>query len=288
MADIVVGVDGSPNSVEALRWAHAEAGVRGGHLVALFAWGFVPPGHPGDGHAFDVGYGSGQADAALAAAIVEALGPDAAGPVERRVVCGPAAGELLAAGVGAELVVVGARGVGGVRGLLLGSVSRRLLHQTRGPLAIVRSPTTGPSGAGRPGRIVVGFDGSDSAGRALGWAADEARRRHAHLDVLRAYRVLYPAAAPLAGYPAEVDAVADEARTELDLALAGLDQSGLPTLVTGHLVSGAAAPAILDAAGDADLVVLGTHGRGAVAGALVGSVTHHVAHHARVPMVVVP
>jgi hypothetical protein len=50
MAEIIVGVDGSPNSLAALRWAHREAALRGDDVVALFAWGFVPPGHAPGGH----------------------------------------------------------------------------------------------------------------------------------------------------------------------------------------------------------------------------------------------
>ncbi len=289
MADIIVGVDGSPNSEAALRWAHAEARWRGDHLVALFAWGFVQPGHPGDGHTFDTGYDASQADTELAAAVEDALGTEAAGTVERRVPYDVAARALVSAAEGADLLVVGARGTGGLHSLLLGSVSQQLLHRTMGPLAIIRPPAV-PAlrPATYPGRIVVGFDDSPSAWRALHWAADEARLRGDEIDVVRAWQALYPAMAPVAGYPVEMDALEASARAGLDRALADLEAAHLPGPVGARAVPGPAAPAILDAAHGADLVVLGTRGHGAVAGALLGSVTHHVARHAQVPVVVVP
>jgi hypothetical protein len=85
MTDIVVGVDGSPNSVAALRWAHAKTRRRGDHLVALFPWGFVQPGHAGADHTFDPSYDASRATTVLAAAVEDALGPEAAGIIELRI-----------------------------------------------------------------------------------------------------------------------------------------------------------------------------------------------------------
>ena len=58
--------------------------------MALFAWGFVPPGHAGDGHTFDPGYGADEAAAALAAAVEAAWAPGRSAGIERRVECGVA------------------------------------------------------------------------------------------------------------------------------------------------------------------------------------------------------
>jgi nucleotide-binding universal stress UspA family protein len=288
MTDIVVGVDGSPNSAAALRWAHAEARRRGDHVVALFAWGFVQPGHAGDDHTFDPSYDACRAATVLAATVEDALGPEAAGVVERRVRHELAPWALLEAAADAELLVVGARGAGGLHRLLLGSVSQQLLHRTNGPLAIIRPAGPGDVTATPRGRIVVGVDDSASARRALHWAADEARLRGVPLDVVRAWQVLYPVAAPVAGYPVDVDAMEATARAGLDRTLAALGADGLPEPVAGRLVQGPAGPAILDAARGADLIVLGTRGHGAVTGALLGSVTHQVARHAPGPVVVIP
>ena len=107
--EILVGLDGSANGAAALRWALAEAGVRGATVTALHAWGHAPPGHAGGGHTFDSAYGAGDADAALTAAIAAAAGPEAVAAVARRTVCAPPAKALLSAATGADLLVVEAR-----------------------------------------------------------------------------------------------------------------------------------------------------------------------------------
>jgi nucleotide-binding universal stress UspA family protein len=282
MAEIVVGVDGSPNSHAALGWAQREAALRHAHLVALFAWGFVPPGHAGDGHTFDTGYGEEEAGKLLAAAVESTLGGDA--DVEQRTVCNLPGRALLATSASADLLVVGARGIGGFRGLLLGSVSGHCLHHTTVPLAIVR-PGRNDEGDGDDGRVVVGADAAPSGQRALDWAVAEAARRDAVLDVVRAWDLAYPALAPVAGYPLEGTAVEESARHLLDKMLA---DRGLIGKATTRTVRGAASAALLDASAGADLIVLGTRGHSGFAGLLLGSVTHHVAHHASCSVVVVP
>jgi nucleotide-binding universal stress UspA family protein len=280
---IVVGVDGSPNSAAALRWAYADAQRRGGQVLALYAWGFIPPGHAGGDHTFDAGYTTARATAELAAFVDQALGSEAARYVEQRASYAYAPTALLAAADYAELLVVGACGTSGLRGLRLGSVSRHLLHHTRRPMAVIP-----PIERCTVSRIVAAFDGSESSRRALLWAAEEARRRDARLDVVHAWHVPYPVAAPVAGYPVVADALESTARSDIDEALATSDLGDLPVPATPVVVQGPAGPAILDAAEGADLIVLGTRGLGTVASAVLGSVTHHVVHHATRPVVVVP
>src|SRR5262245_2375307 len=103
---IVVGVDGSPNSAAALRWAHAEAQRRGGRVLALYAWGFTRPGHAGGDHTFDPGYTTAQAGAELAAFVEQALGTDAAAGIHQRASYAYPPTALLSAADIAELVVV--------------------------------------------------------------------------------------------------------------------------------------------------------------------------------------
>ena len=110
---IVVGVDGSPNSAAALRWAYADAQRRGGQVLALYAWGFIPPGHAGGDHTFDAGYTTARATAELAAFVDQALGSEAARDVEQRASYAYAPTALLAAADYAELLVVGAAGPAG-------------------------------------------------------------------------------------------------------------------------------------------------------------------------------
>jgi nucleotide-binding universal stress UspA family protein len=276
MTRVIVGIDGSPNSAAALRWAHTEASLRGDRLLAIYAWGFVRPGHPGDGHSLAARSTKSRAEAELGAALETALGAEAARAVERRVTYDDARLALLAASFNAELLVVGARGASGFAGLRVGSVSMELLHHTRRPLAIVRSPERATDTGAGAGHIVVGFDGSESAGRAVRWAADEARLRGAQLDVVRARRnplVTVPSAGP-AG--------------EVDTALGDLRLEHPALSIAPHVVHGSAGRALLDTAAGADLLVVGASARRARPAGLLGSVTLHVVQHAGVPVVVVP
>ena len=295
MGDIVVGVDGSANGAAALRWAVAEAALRKDRVVALFAWGYIPPGHAGDGRTFDPEYGRVDADEALVAAVEAAVGPERAGGIERQVIGDVPTKALLAASAGAELLVVGARGVGGFQRLLLGSVSEGCLHHATRPLAIIRSASPPePAAAGEerqtsgPARIVVGVDGSDSARRAMRWALEEARLRRVAVDVVHAWHVPYTVHSPFAGIPMAIEVVEKSARVVLDRVVDGEDLRRQPAPVERILVCGGAASAVLDAAPGADLVVLGSRGLGGFKGLLLGSVTHHVAHHVLCPLVVIP
>jgi nucleotide-binding universal stress UspA family protein len=264
-------------------------------VTALFAWGYIPPGHAGDGRTFDADYGAADADAALTAAIREAVGEATAATIERRLVADLAPKSLLAVGQGADLVVVGARGVGGFRGLLLGSVSEQCLHHANVPLAIVRAAPSPRGGveATEPaspagGRIVVGVDGSDAARRALRWALEEARLRWARLDVVHAWQAPYVVPSPFMRVPIDPGAVEKHAQAVLDRVVDAEDIRRQPVPVEPILVQEGAARAVLDTAQGADLVVLGTRGLGGFRGLLLGSVSHHVAHHVRCPLVVVP
>jgi nucleotide-binding universal stress UspA family protein len=142
MGKVVVGVDGSPGSIAALRFAVEEARLRGADLAAVSAWtlslagdvpgGFVP---------------SLREDFAKEAAEVldDGLGQlDTTGiTIERVVEEGTAARTLVEAAKGADMLVVGSRGRGGFAGLLLGSVSQQCAHHATCPVAIVRSPDEG-------------------------------------------------------------------------------------------------------------------------------------------------
>ena len=138
------------------------------------------------------------------------------------------------------------------------------------------------------GRVVVGVDGSDHAARALRWAIDEALRRGAPLEVVHAWH--YPYIGVEVGFtatPSVLEAAEKVARQILDDAAAVASDAGVDG-VERSLVSGPAAGALLDAAKGADVLVVGSRGRGGFAGLLLGSVSQQVAHHAPCPVVIVP
>ena len=136
-------------------------------------------------------------------------------------------------------------------------------------------------------RIVVGVDGSEASRRALEWAAVDARRRGAALEVVHAWHLPNAGGYPyLAGY-VDLELFAQDSRTVLDRAMAGVDLGGIPR-VEPILIQDGAARALLDTAKGADLLVVGSRGRGGFTGLLLGSVSHHVATHASCPVVIIP
>jgi nucleotide-binding universal stress UspA family protein len=134
---IAVGVDGSDHAAKALRWAYGEARRRETELTAILAWGLLDQHHTEAEAAFDPAYSADDARAALQAALRSALGRDAP-DVKASIVNDLPARALIDAGASAELLVVGARGLGGFRDLLLGSVSHRCLTHSPCPTVVVR------------------------------------------------------------------------------------------------------------------------------------------------------
>ncbi len=144
---IVVGVDGSETSRHALRWAAGEAAVHDAELHVVYAWDVTPPG-VGIGTATGTLAGAPDtqreaAEQVVAQVIEEELGAQAPANLQTSVSQGGATTVLLEAAQGADLLVVGSRGLGGFAGLLLGSVSMKLAHHAGCPVVIVR-PAAAP------------------------------------------------------------------------------------------------------------------------------------------------
>jgi nucleotide-binding universal stress UspA family protein len=283
MDEIVVGVDGSDSAGEAVRWAVAAGERRGWSVTALLAWSLVDQHHPDESDRIEAGYGEAQAAAALDVYVDRALGEAAATVADRRVVCDLPAQALVDASSSARLVVVGARGLGRFRGALLGSVSQRVAQHTHCPAAIVRGDL--PRGSAS-GRIVVGVDGSEASQLALDWAVEEARVSGARLEVIHAWQ------APVGSEPylASVDRAELESheRQVLDASVDRVDEGGLAASIERVFTFDDPGAALLRAAEGADLLVVGSRGRGGFAGLLLGSVSQKAIHHARCPVVVIP
>jgi len=146
MNKIVVGVDGSRCSQDALRWAVEEAARRGDKVVAVHAWDSPPVSTYHEAmRVIEIEEPLREAAAeVLEAAVAEvAPGPQSV-PIERVVVKGPAAAALLALAQDAQLLVVGSRGLGGFKGLLLGSVSQQCAQHAPCPIVVVRTAATRP------------------------------------------------------------------------------------------------------------------------------------------------
>jgi nucleotide-binding universal stress UspA family protein len=148
-------------------------------------------------------------------------------------------------------------------------------------------PTSPPTG----GRIVVGIDGSTESNRALRWAVSEARLRGTTLSVVHVWGIPYVAlgrdAQPLHD-PTVIDAVRREAQELVSRVLFELGDEAAGLQIEEAVVEGAPAPSLLQAAGDADLLVLGSRGHGGAGGVRPGSTSQQCAQQAVCPVVIVP
>jgi nucleotide-binding universal stress UspA family protein len=137
--------------------------------------------------------------------------------------------------------------------------------------------------------IIVGVDGSTCSRRALEWAIKEAALRHAPLTVLTVHQAL---ASHWGGpHPADQDLAkraGEAAQDETDIVLGKFGEEERPPSVTVWAVAGVPAEQLLDAAADADMIIVGARGAGGFKRLLMGAVSTQVTHHAHCPVVVIP
>ena len=296
-ATVVVGVDGSPPSLAALDWAAGEAVARGSELVVLHAAGVpaiaAPPGFAiGRTLRRELAEWSGQ----LLQAAVDHTTPLHPGLEVRTEVSElDPAQALIAASDEAAMVVVGSRGLGGPSSAFLGSVSLRVSAHALCSVAVVPGSEEAEPGRKRHGhggrnRVVVGLDGSSGAEAALHFALEEAARTGADLVAVHAWEV------PGSIHLTPLDAAAYTAVRESQMLVADKHVRALvqearrehtiDVRTDIEVVQDQAAHALLARGEDADLIVVGSRGRGGFAGLLLGSVSQAVLHHAVVPVVV--
>jgi nucleotide-binding universal stress UspA family protein len=293
---VVVGVDGSPGARAALAQALVYAARRGAALVVLAAspvtlmWAGGAPLDIPDTEAV-------RADTERRAGelLDEVRGeePMAAIPgvaaVDARVIAaeGRPVPVLLEAARGADLLVVGSRGRGAMRSALLGSVALHCLTHAPCPVVVVHP---GAATSQSP-RVVIGVDGSAGSHAALVAGIDDAVRSGAEVEVLVSY--------VLADYWTDMTSImvptVEQVRADLrhrteELVEAVVAERGAASAlltVRVHLIEGAAGEALVERAGGAELLVVGSHGRGAVRDLLLGSVALHCAMYAPCPVLVV-
>ncbi|GAB3995873.1 universal stress protein [Glycomyces albus] len=140
---------------------------------------------------------------------------------------------------------------------------------------------------GAKGKIVVGIDGSPASARALRWAVRQAELTGAEVEAMHAWQV--PAMYGTAAMALPGDQLAQTAENTLNEAMADVagESRSRGIAVSQRLVEAHPAKALIEESKDADLVVVGNRGHGGFVGALIGSVSQQVVHHASCPVVVV-
>ena len=282
---IVVGVDGSAESTRALRWAAEAARQRHEplHIVHGFAplAGFYGAGLPVLQQAYQEFVDAADALVAAAVRVARAAGgPDLVITADRPNVAGPPA--LVEASRTAKTVVLGCSGMGGFTGMMVGSTTVETAAHAHCAVVVVR-------GRENPqGPVVVGIDGSPVSERALAAAFEEASWRDTSLVAVHSWVDVnvdgYPGLAPaVLGWD---DVEADEQRL-LAEQLAGWQEKYPDVKVERIVVRDRPRRQLLDWSAQAQLVVVGSRGRGGFRGLLLGSTSQALIHHARCPVMIV-
>jgi nucleotide-binding universal stress UspA family protein len=261
---VIVATDGTEAAAVAVRWAALEARRRRAGLRIVYAY---------DSDwlesRFDIGAEYLDVAESLAKAVVadardraRAVVPDL--PIETGILPGNAIPRLLEVAEGADLLVLGSRGRGGFAGMLLGSVSQRMAMHAPCPVAVVRDEAVGD------GAVVAGVDDSPSAEQVLPTAFAAAAKRDTTLIVIRSCLLDDP-----------------DAAQRLEVRLTPYRERYPQVHVETVLTHDGAAAALVDATRHAALTVVGSHGHGTLAAALLGSTVLELLHRADCPVMVV-
>jgi nucleotide-binding universal stress UspA family protein len=282
---IVVGVDGSPASNAAVCWAARDAAMRNVPLTLVHMYSAYVPTFPQIPLPAGVTVWQEQ-DGRQALEEAVKIAEDAVQGHQRLVIsselkCSPPVATLVELSEEAEMVVVGSNGRGAVGRLLLGSVSSGVVQHAKCPVAVIRDedplmphPQRAP--------VLVGIDGSPASELATAIAFDEASRRGVDLQALHAWSDVQVLELP--GFDWAV--VKAEAERSLAERLAGWQERYPDVTVHRLLVCDRPARQLIEKSESAQLVVLGSHGRGGIARTLLGSVSNAVVHSVRMPVIV--
>ncbi|MBR8742817.1 universal stress protein [Nocardiopsis sp. MG754419] len=289
---VVVGVDDTPAAHAALVWATEIAARRGEQLRIVHGLG-MPMVMGTFSHSKTERYKAGDQVREAGQRLLRESAEYARGAhpdLDVATVLAPedAPAVLLNEAERHDVIVVGSRSLGAIRAIILGSVGTRTASHAPCPVIVV--PEAGDDR--HHGRIVVGVDGSDSSRRALRFALRHALLTGSSVVVVNSWEVPLPQDAEslaadaqslheevfdrqseeiVAGVLAEV---IDEETEDLDLSAVRMQVDPVE--------------ALLSAGKDADLIVVGSRGRGGVRGLIMGSTSQGVLHHARIPVAVLP
>jgi nucleotide-binding universal stress UspA family protein len=278
---IIVGYDRSADAKAAARWALDEAARTGAPVEFFYAYEW-PVWAPAASMVPSTSvWPDSETEQAIKDNLQEAL--DAAGRSHPQVrttiatVDNDAALSLVKRSADAGLIVLGSRGHSAVTNLL-GSVSAAVSAHSRCPVVVVRARPD----ASAP--VVVGFDGSALSESAVAFAADQATSRGVPLRVVRAWK---PVTGLWARTPMATRTVSADERKSFDDLIGVWREKYAPLTISAEALVDHPAAALTVASSTAQLLVVGSHGRGAFRGVLLGSVSQHLLRHAACDIAIV-
>ncbi len=279
---IVVGVDGSAWSLHAVRWAAEEAALR---RVPLRLVHSVPLSAIRRGGNFEALEDEGRRYVTQAQGGVRQIYPEVTVDVE--VHTGDPVPVLVDLSRQARLLVVGSRGLGKFSDLLAGSTAVALARHGHCPLAVIHGPI-GEQAAARQGPVVVGVDGSPTSEAAVALAFEEASLRnldlvavHTWIDFSSDYSYAYARQ-----FITDWEEIETEERELLAQRLAGWQEKYPDVTVKRVVTADRPVRHLLEQASHAPLLVVGSRGRGAISGALLGTTSQALIYHSPCPLLI--
>jgi nucleotide-binding universal stress UspA family protein len=284
---IVVGLDGSTESIAAARWAAREALLRNAplHLVHAEEWS-SPPGIP----AASSDVRRPWTEALLREAYDSLREEHPQLDITTESFDGRPAVSLVGVAASADMLVLGSRGLGTLTGFVLGSVGMAVIQATERPIVLVRTAEDAmPHAHGQhmDRDMVVGIDISRPCDALLAFAFDEASRRACTLRALHSW-MLPPLAGSGFAYNPEVTAqITQSMNTGLDDMLKPWRDKYPTVHIDAQATVGRASEQLLETGSEAGLIIVGRRIRRSSIGAHIGPITHAVLHHAIAPVAVV-
>ncbi|MDG3009454.1 universal stress protein [Rhodococcus sp. D2-41] len=283
---VVVGVDGSDTSKAAVAWAAQSAALRDAPLQLVSAMA-VPVAYAGGIGVPQSFFDAQQEEATRVLEEATKIAIETAGEGKLTVLTerrnGSAIAGMLDWSEHARAIVLGSRGLGEVSGGLLGSVTSSVATHAACPVVVIREAA--PVSATAP--VVVGVDGTRNSEPAIEAAFEEASFRGAPLTAVHSWSD-FPVVNPF-GAEDEIpwDQIETAEQAALSESLAGMQERFPDVAVTRVVVKDRPVQALFDAATDAQLVVVGSRGRGGFRGMLLGSTSRALLHSVDVPLMIV-
>lgn len=283
---ITAGLDGSPESLTAARWAADEARRRKLTLRLLHAWPLLAPAAAGAPPEVDQNYWAKRIVHDAQTEIHERY-PGV--PIVEDLVAADATTALLSAAAQSQMLVLGSRGLTPAESFFLGDISMEVVARAEQPVVLVRAGMSeDPATATRESGVVVGLSLHGPCDSLLRFAFDTAAVRDVPLHAVHGRSLPVQASTSWGVIPHVAQAVTEDAEKELSETLRPWREEYPGVRVTESIQLESPARTLVHAASGSDLLVIGRRTQRPALAPRLGNVAHAAAHHAACPVAIVP